>query len=217
MNRLLWLGALAMATVLAPLLISGCPPLKEQPPPTTQLPLPPPLPVETPQTTAPADYSALATSQDFKIYSSAFANGDKMPVKYTAAGDGTSPALEWSGVPDHAVELALTLEDPDAPSGDFVHWTVYNLPPSRDRLPGALSAKPRPEGESGIMQGRNDGGKTGYFPPSPPPGKLHHYEFRLLALDAHLNLPPNATKAQFQAAVGQHALAVAQITVTYQP
>jgi Raf kinase inhibitor-like YbhB/YbcL family protein len=116
-----------------------------------------------------------------------------------------SPALEWAGVPDGAQELALLLEDPDAPGGTFTHWTVYGIEPSSTSLTAA----------DGLLEGRNDFGDTGYGGPCPPGGEEHRYVFRLLALDAPVALEEGADRTAFDEAVAPRVLAEARLTATY--
>ena len=126
-----------------------------------------------------ADVSSLQLS------SPAFANGAVIPTQYTCNGAGESPPLAWSGVPENAKSLALVVEDPDAPSGNFVHWVVYNIPAAKKGMTGKKPGRLFPGGGE---EGMNGAGKMGYFGPCPPPGSPHHYHFELFALDKILNL-----------------------------
>src|SRR5215210_2709323 len=117
------------------------------------------------------------------LTSPAFTANGAIPSVHTCDGRDLSPALAWSGVPPAAKSLALIVDDPDAPRGTWVHWVVYNLPPSATGLPegagsGALLA--------GATSGRNDFKRTGYGGPCPPSGS-HRYFFKLYALDAVLD------------------------------
>ena len=112
-----------------------------------------------------------------KITSPAFTSGSAIPDKYAKVGDNLSPPLEWAGAPKETRSFALVVEDPDAPSGNFRHWAVYNIPPNRKRLD---------EGEdlAGYGRGINDFGNRTYDGPQPPvEDGVHHYHFRLAALD----------------------------------
>ena len=73
--------------------------------------------------------SIAAHASEFRIASSAFADGKDIPAQFTCSGAGHSPPLAWSGVPKGTSSLALIVEDPDAPSGTFIHWVVYDIPP----------------------------------------------------------------------------------------
>jgi len=174
----------------------------------------PPEPPPSAVAQSPPATSESAT--DFVLTSSAFAEGQPIPVQYTADGADQSPPLSWRGEPRKAEELVLIVEDPDAPGGDFVHWIVYNIPPHIHELPAGIPAEARPQGLEPIMQGRNDFGTMGYRGPAPPPGRVHHYRFRLIALDAPSGLDPGADKTAFRETVEEHFLAEAQLTGTYQ-
>ena len=143
------------------------------------------------------------------LSSGAFAPKGPLPRRFTCDGAGHSPPLAWSGVPPAARELALVIEDPDAPGGRFVHWTVWRLRPTATRI-GEGSAP------TGAAQGRNDFGKTGYGPPCPPKGSPpHHYLFTLYALRAPLGLAPGADPNPTIAAIARDTLATGSLTVTY--
>ena len=148
---------------------------------------------------------------DFVLTSSAFTDGQALPRDHAADGADDSPPLAWANVPAGAVELALILEDPDAPNGDFVHWVVYAIPPSMPELRQGVSPQ-----EPGFTQGRNDFGHVGYRGPGPPPGKVHHYRFRLMALDQATGLGADADKRALRAAVQGHVIAEAQLVGTYE-
>jgi len=144
----------------------------------------------------------------FTLHSSAFGDGQPIPKQYTGNGADVSPPLEWTDAPKSTVEFALICEDPDAPNGDFVHWVAYGLPASATSLAEGVKA--------GLTQGRNDFGATGYKGPAPPPGKTHHYHFRLMALSQKLTLGPGADKQALRQAVKPHVIAEAELIGTYQ-
>jgi Raf kinase inhibitor-like YbhB/YbcL family protein len=115
-----------------------------------------------------------------KITSSAFKDGDMIPLKYTCDGKNVSPPLQWDLVPDGTKSIALICDDPDAPSGDWTHWVVYNLPADVRLLSENI-----PNDETlpdGTRQGLTDFGTTGYSGPCPPWG-VHRYYFKIYALD----------------------------------
>ena len=147
-----------------------------------------------------------------KLTSTAFEEGGMIPAEYTCDGQNISPPLAWSGVPDGAKTLALIADDPDAPRGTWVHWLVYQIPPTEKGLPENVPARPTLEG--GARQGTNDFKKTAYGGPCPPSG-THRYFFKLYALDADLNLPPGATKDQLLKATEGHVLAEGQLMGRY--
>ena len=142
-----------------------------------------------------------------RLSSPAFRDGASIPARYTCTGQGQSPPLAWRGVPDKARELALSVDDPDAPGGDFTHWLAYGIDPgTRSVAPGAVP--------KGALQGRNSFGKDGYSGPCPPKGdKPHHYRFVLYALSKPSGLKAGASVDRFRTAVGGGA-ALAQGTLT---
>lgn len=138
---------------------------------------------------------------------SAVVEGQPVEARFTCDGADVSPALAWEGVPDAASELALAVEDPDAPGATFTHWLAYGLRASSTGLD---------EGAVPAGQGKNDFGDAGYGGPCPPRGEEHRYVFRLLALDSSSTLEHGADRAAFDAAVGPHVLAEARLTATYE-
>ncbi|MGE0130516.1 MAG: YbhB/YbcL family Raf kinase inhibitor-like protein [Blastocatellales bacterium] len=152
---------------------------------------------------------------NIQILSSAFSEGESIPVQYTCDGDNFSPPLRWGGIPKDSQSLALVCEDPDAPSGTFVHWVLFNLPPIVSNLPEALPAGEELE-ETNARQGRNDFGEIGYGGPCPPPGNPHRYFFRFYALDTELRLRAGATRGDLDNAMRGHILAEGHLMGTYQ-
>jgi Raf kinase inhibitor-like YbhB/YbcL family protein len=125
-----------------------------------------------------------------------------------------SPVLQWSNVPPAAKSLALICDDPDAPMGVWVHWVIYDLPPSTAGL--SEDAPKSPELASGARQGVNDFTRLGYGGPAPPPGRPHRYFFKLYALDLKPGLKPGLTKKELLKAMEGHVLAEGQLMGTYQ-
>jgi Raf kinase inhibitor-like YbhB/YbcL family protein len=152
---------------------------------------------------------------NIQITSNAFQEGKTIPIKYTCDGNDRSPALSWSNTPEDAETLALICEDPDAPSGTFVHWIIYNISPAVTGLPEGLpTAELLPDG---AIQGQNDFKRIGYGGPCPPPGdNAHHYFFRLYALDTTIELPAGAGREEFARAIEGHILAGGFLMGTYQ-
>ncbi len=146
--------------------------------------------------------------------SPAFQDMDKIPTKYTCAGQGISPPLSWSEAPSGTQSFVLIVDDPDAPIGTFTHWIMFNIPPSSRGLPEAVPAQAQLS--DGTVQGKNGFGKIGYAGPCPPPGRPHRYQFILYALDQALNLKAGASKEQVLDAIQGHVLAQGQLTGTYQ-
>jgi Raf kinase inhibitor-like YbhB/YbcL family protein len=141
--------------------------------------------------------------------SSAFSQGGRIPVRYTCKGQGISPELHWSGIPENTTSFAIITEDPDAPHGTFVHWVLFNLPKGTNSLYEDVPSQGQLSG--GVLQGKNDAGGLGYYGPCPPPGKPHRYYFKLYALDILLGLKAGAGKAQVQEAIRGHVLAEAHL------
>jgi Raf kinase inhibitor-like YbhB/YbcL family protein len=147
-----------------------------------------------------------AAAPGFAFSDSAVTEGEAIDSRYTCDGEDVSPALAWEGVPEEAAELALVVEDPDAPGGTFTHWLVYGLDPGETQLP---------EGAEPALQGTNDFGRVGYGGPCPPGGETHRYAFRLLALDQALDLEEGASRDDLLGAVEGHVLAEATLTAPY--
>ena len=129
-------------------------------------------------------------------------------------GGNVSPTLAWSGAPKGTKSFAVSMDDPDSPGGGFWHWWVANLPADTTGLPkGAGSGTGLP---AGAVQARNDYGTMGYGGPCPPPGKPHHYQITVYALDVDkLGVDPNASPAVVGFNVHAHTLAKATLTGLY--
>jgi len=158
-------------------------------------------------------FSAPKGGRMMKVTSSAFNEGQMIPLKYTCDGQDISPPLEWENAPDATKSFALICDDPDAPMGMWVHWVVYDIPPDMNNLPEHV----RPERQlgNGIRQGNNSWPNIGYGGPCPP-GGTHRYYFKLYALDTTLNLKPGATKEQLLQAMKGHVLEEAHLMGKYQ-
>lgn len=130
------------------------------------------------------------------ITSPAFGHEGDIPSRYSCDGESISPELHIGSLPQNAVTLALIVEDPDAPSGTFDHWIVWNIERTETIQQGANPG----------ISGKNSGGKTGYHPPCPPSGS-HRYYFHVYALDTHLDLPPESGKQALRQAMQGHVLA----------
>lgn len=147
-----------------------------------------------------------------KLSSNTFNDSDLVPVKYTCQGLDVSPPLEISGIPEETESLALILVDPDAPSGKFVHWIVYNIPPEVTRLEENLEKTGRLA--NGILQGTNDFGQIGYSGPCPGKG-IHRYYFKLYALDTVLDLEPGVRETDLLKVLFHHNIAAANLKGRY--
>lgn len=149
------------------------------------------------------------------LTSPAFAHQAEIPAKYTCEGSDISPPLAWSGVPAGTQSLALIADDPDAPDPaapktTWVHWLLYNLPPTTKGLQEAVRVLP-----PGTLEGLSDWRRTGYGGPCPPIGR-HRYFFKLYALDSPLPDLGKPTKAKLEQALAGHILAQAELIGTYQ-
>ena len=149
----------------------------------------------------------------FELTSSAFQAGGTIPRPHTCDGTDASPALTWSDPPPGTASFALVCDDPDAPVGTWVHWVLYELPPSARQLPEGVPTEPLLK--DGSRQGTNDFKRTGYGGPCPPPGKPHRYFFRLYALDTSLRLAPGKTKAELLKAMEGHVKGQAELVGRY--
>ena len=164
--------------------------------------------------TAICSPGAEAAGAKLNVQSSAIKDGAVVPKKHTGDGEDNSPALAWSAGPAGTKSYALTCEDPDAPGGTWWHWILFNISPETQQL-GEKVPKVAKLAQ-GVTQGNNDFGKPGYNGPAPPPGKLHHYQFKVVALDTVLSLPPGCNKEAYKQAIKGHVLAEGQVVGTYQ-
>lgn len=149
-----------------------------------------------------------------QLITAAFADDQPIPRRHALDNENLSPELQWSGAPPATKSFALICDDPDAPTGAWVHWVIYDLPPATTRLAEGVSKSP--ELPDGAKQGANDFGRIGYDGPRPPPGKPHRYFFKLYALDARPDLKPGLTKKQLLEAIDGHVLAEGQLMGTFQ-
>lgn len=146
-----------------------------------------------------------------KIESPAFRNGGDVPSTCGCDGDDRSPALTWEGIPENAVSLALVVDDPDAPSGTWTHWLVWNLDPASRGIPEGVGPDGLP---AGALQGANSWGNSRWQGPCPPHG-THRYFFRLYALDRSLELSGQTRRAGLDQAMEGHILARAELMGRY--
>jgi hypothetical protein len=147
------------------------------------------------------------------LTSPSFSEGAKIPRMHAGDGENLSPELVWTKSRMAVRSYAIIMEDPDAPSGTFIHWVLYNIPSERNGLPQGVPVKP---GVPGIgRHGLNDVQTAGYYGPCPPPGKPHRYIFKIFALDRVLDLPSTCTAALLQQAMQSHLLDTGSLTGTY--
>jgi len=156
------------------------------------------------------------TVMTFTLTSPAFKNDERIPKQYTGEGTDASPPLEWTDPPQGTQSLALICDDPDAPVGTWDHWLIWNIPADRRSLPEGVPATETAADLGGARQGNNSWPTIGYRGPMPPRGHgVHHYHFRLYALDRMLELAPGAKKDDLLAAMKGHILAEARLTGLY--
>ncbi|MEJ2297675.1 MAG: YbhB/YbcL family Raf kinase inhibitor-like protein [Woeseiaceae bacterium] len=147
-----------------------------------------------------------------KLTSTAFESGKPIPTKFTGEGEDVSPELAWSDAPDGTKAFAVICHDPDAPlvkpgSYGFVHWVLYGIPGSIDRLS---------EGVGDYTQGVNDFGNAGYGGLMPPEGHgTHHYFFWVLALDEDVGLPPGLTLWELLERIEPNLIGMNRLMGTY--
>ena len=149
----------------------------------------------------------IKTLKIMKLESSVFENNGNIPSKYTCDGENVNPPLEISEVPENTKSLVLIVDDPDAPMGTWVHWTVWNISPKTTEI----SENSVPEG---AVEGITDFGKPGYGGPCPPSG-THRYFFKLYALDTTLDLGSSAKAKDIEKAMEGHILDKAELVGLY--
>ncbi len=193
-------ASLRLCLPLLALVLWGCPRAPAPAPPS----LPPPAPAA----------SAPAASADWALTSSAFAAGERLPIKYTADGEDVSPPLQWAAPPAGTEELVLICDDPDAPRGAFTHWVLYGLPPQVASVPEGI-ARVASLSEPACRQGLNSAGRVGYVGPAPPPGPPHRYRFTLYALSGKTGLAPGASVEHVRAALQGKILATTTLEGIY--
>ncbi len=143
-----------------------------------------------------------------KVTSPSFREGEMIPGKFTCDGENISPEIRWEDFSEDTKSLALICDDPDAPSGDFVHWVVYNIPSKIDGF-----------GENAEISeiadlGMTDYGRKGYGGPCPPYG-THHYHFKVYALDEMIETEKDLDKYDLLDKMEGHVLAKGEIVGLY--
>jgi hypothetical protein len=151
------------------------------------------------------------------LTSSSFSNQGEMPTRHTCEGADVSPPLSWSDIPRGTRSLALIVDDPDAPDPKapkmtWVHWVLFNIPPTASGLPEGVASAALP---AGTREGLNDWKRTGYGGPCPPIGR-HRYFHKLYALDTELSSLRTPTKTQVEEAMEGHVLGTARLIGTYE-
>jgi|SRR3989344_6854502 len=142
-----------------------------------------------------------------KLTSPTFNHNKLIPAKYTCDGNDVNPPLLISEVPPHTQSLVLIVDDPDAPAGDWVHWTIWNIDPKTTEI--AENSVP-----AGAIEGLTDFGRSGWDGPCPPSG-THRYFFKLYALDIELKLPADTNKTKLLQIMNGHILTQAELIGLY--
>jgi Raf kinase inhibitor-like YbhB/YbcL family protein len=140
-----------------------------------------------------------------KLTSPEFKNNEFIPKKFTCEGNDVSPTLIIEDIPKDAKNLALIVDDPDAPMGTWVHWVLYDIPVVSKIDEDSITGK----------QGSNDSGGRDYHGPCPPSG-THRYFFKIYALDRQLNLSGGINKKSLEKAMEGHILDKAELIGLYQ-
>lgn len=149
-----------------------------------------------------------------KLTSPSFTHRGEVPPRHTCEGHDLSPPLTWTDVPSGTLSLALIVDDPDAPDPrqpvrTWVHWIVFDMPPTTAALPEGGSLP------TGARHGLNDWKRPGYGGPCPPVGR-HRYFFKLYALDTTLPELTQPTKAELERSMQGHVLDSAELIGMYQ-
>jgi Raf kinase inhibitor-like YbhB/YbcL family protein len=187
----------ACAGFLLVMVVSGC--VRETAAPTAPV-------VEKASDTSPVVNNII--DNNMRLTSPAFADAGNIPARFTCDGENINPPLAVSGVPAEAKSLVLIMDDPDAPAGDWVHWTAWNIDPDVTVI--AEQSVP-----AGAVEGLTSFGRPGYGGPCPPSG-THHYQFKLYALDRTLDLPASAKKADIESAMAGYILTETMLVGLYQ-
>lgn len=140
-----------------------------------------------------------------KLTSPAFKDKKDIPSKFTGEGEDVNPALDIENIPAGTKSLALIVDDPDAPGKTWVHWVVYDIPPTNHIVEDSVPGK----------QGMNDSHGVVYHGPYPPSG-THRYYFKLYALDKVLGLAEGISKAELEKAMKGSILSSAELMGTYE-
>jgi Raf kinase inhibitor-like YbhB/YbcL family protein len=170
----------------------------------------------TPATPAPGQQGyqqtpSSAPSGAFTLQVDSLAPGSALPEVNSCKGASESPAVSWDGIPAGTKSLVLILDDPDAPSGTFTHWLVYNIPTDSRGIPSGQTAQKVLANRA--QQGDTSAGSRGYYPPCPPVGTTHRYVFRLYAIDMDIT-QPTSDRDSIDWALQGHTIAKTEFLTT---
>ncbi|MFW6003595.1 MAG: YbhB/YbcL family Raf kinase inhibitor-like protein [Halanaeroarchaeum sp.] len=153
---------------------------------------------------------------EFAITSPAFGEAQTIPDRHTCAGANVSPGLVFEGIPLEAATLAIVADDPDAPSGTFTHWVIWNVGADRTDIPEGVEPTETVGALEDAAQGTNDFGSIGYRGPCPPEDDdPHTYRFRAYALDSRLAIESGAERETVESALDDVTLATDVLTGTF--
>ena len=141
------------------------------------------------------------------IFSPEFKNNQEIPKKFTCDGQNVSPPLELNDIPENTKNLVLIVDDPDAPSGIWTHWTLWNIDPNTKEIEESSVPKD-------AVQGATSSGEIGYHGPCPPSG-THRYFFKLYALDQTLDLSETSGIDDLKKAMSDHVIEYAELIGLY--
>jgi len=163
-----------------------------------------------------ADPAIRLGADTIELSSPAFAHGCRLPVRFTADGEGVSPPLVWADPPEGTAGFALIVEDPDAPaSKPLVHAIVWDMPPDERRIAEGVIVADGAGGDDGDV-GRNSFLREGWLPPDPPTGHGEHdYVFQLFALSERPRLDASPGRGAFVQAIAGRVLAAGVLIGTY--
>jgi hypothetical protein len=142
-----------------------------------------------------------------ELTSPEFEDNELIPSRFTCDGEDINPELEITDVPAEAKSLVLIMDDPDAPDGTWVHWTVWGIDPETERIPAGTAPM-------NAVEGMTSAKRTGYSGPCPPSG-THRYYFKLFALDTKPDLKPSAQVSDLEEAMEDHLLARCELIGLY--
>jgi Raf kinase inhibitor-like YbhB/YbcL family protein len=145
------------------------------------------------------------------VTSPAFREGAPIPLRFACkaeGGQGKTPPLRWSVASTGVETQALVLDDPDAPSGAYVHWVLFNIDPTANELLEGIVPRH-------AEQALNTAGHTGYAPPCPPKGEVHRYRFTMYALKGRVPLPNSAKLNQVLSEIARRTVARGRMTVQF--
>jgi len=212
---------LLTAILLAALLLSACaaPKMTGEPAPAEPEESHATEPTRPPEsTTDPAETGAPTgpkeESMPFELTSSAFKQGEPIPIQYSCDGEDISPPLAWSDPPEGTQSLTLIMDDPDAPAGTWDHWILFNIPADIRKLTEDAQIEGKNQDPDTIFVGGNSWGRSNYGGPCPP-GGTHRYFFKLYAVDTTISLLPGASKRELLSAMEGHILAETELMGTY--